>query len=551
MEKLSIGEILEATNGTLINTVKSVEKIYIDSVSIDSRKMGPNSLFIPLHGENVNSHNFILDAFTNGAVATLTDEDLFCAKGKIFIKVDDTLVALQKLASFYRSKFEIPVVGITGSVGKTTTKEMISCVLESRYNVLKTAGNLNGQVGLPLTLFNLNKNHQIAVIEMGISMPNEMCKLTKIAKNNCAVISNIGITHIENFNSQEDIFAEKLKIVETLDENSTLFVNSDNLTAEIVHKYCKGNFNIKRFSIKNQSDFCAKNIVTDGQNTLFDFIHNNQKEQVIIPVLGNHNVYNALSAIAVGLEFGLTMGEIKAALKEYKSLKMRQHICDVKINQKNITIIDDTYNANPDSMKSSLEVLASFGQNRRKIAVLADMLELGEFSQRLHYEIGQFAANKDIDVILAIGQNAQNFIVGALDTLENDNLKIAENACAATYYEDINLTDSKNLERGETSFNAEGQGDVTGLCNSCGTKLDWLNSNIVSEGNLSEKGVRNEIMPGKIANYTKNIHAVHFSNNEDCFKYLYKMLKNEDVILLKGSRGMHLEEIVNKLVEKS
>lgn len=466
MEKLSILEVTEAINGKILGNFERLENKYIESISIDSRKIEKNALFIPLHGENINSHKFIVNAFLNGAIATLTDEDVYQEKDKLYIKVEDTLKAMQDLASFYRQKFNIKVIGITGSVGKTSTKEMISCVLESKYKVLKTKGNLNGQVGLPLTIFNLNSDFDIAVVEMGISMPNEMDRLSYIARPNDAVLSNVGVTHIENFKTQQNILKEKLKVTNTLEKNSTLFINGDNENLFGIKEKYQGKFNVLSFGMKNNADYVAKNIEIEGQNTNFDLIFNNgKKERFTIPVIGDHNVYNALSSIAVGLKYGLSIEEIKLALKNYKTLKMRQCIFDVNFEDKNITLIDDTYNANPDSMRSALEVLSLVGKERRKIAILSDMLELGEYSSKLHFEIGEFAVSKDVDILLTVGEEALNISKGA----EQNNKK-------------------------------------TVLC--------------------------------------------HFKSNEDCFIYLKNILKSSDIILAKGSRGMHLEEIINKLIKK-
>ena len=466
MEILSLKEIISAVKGVLLENLVDIEDIKIKSVTIDSRAIEEMALFVPLHGEKINSHNFINQAFENGAIATLTDESVELNPNYIYIKVDNTLKALQDLAAFYRRKFNIPVIGITGSVGKTSTKEMISCVLESNYKVLKTQGNLNGQIGLPLTIFNLNNEHEAAILEMGISEPNEMDKLSYIASPNYAVISNVGVTHIENFNTRNNILKEKIKIINTLGKNSSLLLNTDNDLLKSYTESCSAHFKIMGFGINDHTDFFAENINVDGKNTEFDVIFDGRKEKIELPVIGEHNIYNALSAIALGLEFNISMNDIKSALRNYKTLKMRQCIDDVDFDEKRITIIDDTYNANPDSMKSAIKVLSMLGKGRRKIAILSDMLELGEYSDKLHVEVGEFVSKKEIDILLTIGEK------------------------------------SKYIAKGAQSF------------------------------------------PGK------SIQSMHFMSNSDCFEYLKNLLNINDIVLLKGSRGMHLEEIVNEIMKK-
>lgn len=466
MEILTLKEILSAVKGVLLGASKDIEHIGIKSITIDSRVISRNSLFIPLHGEKINSHNFINKAFENGAIAALIDEDVELIPNFTYIKVENTLNALQNLAAFYRRKFDIPVIGITGSVGKTSTKEMISCVLESKYNVVKTQGNLNGQIGLPLTIFNIENEHDVAILEMGISEPNEMDKLSYIAAPNYAVISNIGVTHIENFGTRNNILNEKINIIKTLSKDSTLLINTDNDLLKSFKKHCSKSFKIKGFGINDSSDFFAESIRMNEENTEFDFVFDGRKEKIEIPVIGNHNIYNALSAIAFGLEFNISMNDIKDSLRNYKTLKMRQCIDEVIFEGKKITVIDDTYNANPDSMESAINVLSILGKDRRKVAILADMLELGEYSDKLHFEVGEFVSKKEIDILLTIGEK------------------------------------SKYIAKGAQSFS------------------------------------------------DKNIKIMHFMSNNDCFDYLKNLLNINDIILLKGSRGMHLEEIVNKITEK-
>lgn len=461
MEKLSINEVLVAVDGELL--CGSAE-VLVDSVSTNSKEIRNGALFVPIKGENFDGHAFIWEAFAAGAVATLISEcevDCMpegCDKNKIHIKVKDTKVALQQLATYYRQKFDIPVIGITGSVGKTLTKEMIASVLAARFNVHKTNGNLNGQIGLPLTMFGLKRSHEVAVVEMGISEFNEMETLLAIAKPTCAVITNIGVTHIENLHTKENIFNEKLKIAGRLEKKGCLFVNGDD---EILHNVPKiGYFRVVTFGLKNNCDFTARNITFEGGKTSFEAVHNEKRQRFEISTIGEHNVYNALVAIAIGHFMGMSSDEIQSGLLQFKNLNMRQNV----YNLQDIILIDDSYNANPDSMKSALAVLAQVGQSKRKIAVLADMLELGNMARDLHFEVGYFAASVDIDVLITVGTLAKF---------------IAE---AAT--------------------------------------------------NSAQKA---------IATYS-------FLSKEDAFACLKGLIQPGDCILVKGSRGMHMEEIAKETI---
>lgn len=460
MEKLSINEVLTAVDGEL---VCGSAEVLVDSVSTNSKEIRNGALFVPIKGEKFDGHAFIGEAFAAGAAATLTSEcevnfmPAECDKNKVHIKVKDTKVALQRLAAYYRRKFDIPVIGITGSVGKTSTKEMIVNVLAARFNVHKTTGNLNGQLGLPLTMFGLERSHEVAVVEMGISEFGEMERLLAIAKPTCAVITNIGVTHIENLHTKENIFNEKLKIAGRLGKNGVLFVNGDDEILRNVPK--SGNFRVVTFGLKNNCDFTARNITFEGGRTSFEAVHNEKSQRFEVPTIGEHNVYNALVAIAVGHFMGMSEGEIRSGLLQFKNLNMRQNV----YNLQEVTLIDDSYNANPDSMKSALAVLAQIGQGKRKIAVLADMLELGDMAKGLHFEVGAFAASMDVDVLITVGGLAK----------------------------------------------------------------------FIAEGADSAK---------------RNMSTYSFLSNEEAFACLKSLIQPGDCILVKGSRGMHMEEIARETI---
>lgn len=422
MEKLYIREILDATRGTLLCGDPDLEVL---SVSTNSKTASKGSLFIPIRGEKMDGHQFIESAFANGAVAAFTSIHDFINSDKTYIRVDDTLKAMQDLASYYRGKFDIPVIGITGSVGKTSTKEMIASVLSSCLNVAKTAGNLNGQIGLPQTILNIEKNHEVAIIEMGISMFCEMEKLSKVARPNFAVMTNIGVTHIENLKTRENILKEKLHIADTLTEGSVLFLNGDDELLKSIDSL--GKFKVLSFGLADGSDFRAENIRTDGENTFFDVVLNGLRENVTIPVVGVHNVYNALVAIGLGLEMGLPMSKIKLGLLRYENLNMRQQIHRLE----KFTIIDDSYNASPDSMQSALNVLDQVAVKGRKIAVLADMLELGDISKEKHFNLGKEAVNHNIDILITVGTEAKYIAKGARSFSETMRIIECESNCEA------------------------------------------------------------------------------------------------------------------------
>lgn len=454
MKKLYINEILSAINGELLS---GFDGTFIDSVCINSREVKHGALFVPIKGENVDGHKFIENAFAAGAVATLTSEHNSVESDKIYIKVKDTKVALQQLSAYYRRKFNIPIVGVTGSVGKTSTKEMISSVLSAKFKVHKTAGNLNGQIGLPLTIFGLEPCHDVAVVEMGISEFDEMETLSQIAAPTCAVMTNIGVTHIENLHTKENIFKEKFKITDSLRPSDYLFINGDD---EVLSKTQNSyGFNVVSFGIKNNCNFTAKNIFYENEKTIFEVSLDKNCRKFEIPTLGEHHVYNALAAIAIGLSMSMHVEEIQEGLSRFKNAEMRQSIHYLN----GVTLIDDSYNANPDSMKSALKVLAQIAKSPRKIAVLGDMLELGDMSKQLHFEVGNSAAQLGVDILITVGELAKFIADGAI------------------------------------KFNK------------------------------------------RIINYS-------FSSNEMAFDCLKNLIHNGDTVLVKGSRGMHMEEISQKIV---
>lgn len=401
MNPLSIEEILPVIEGKLICGSNCEFK----NVCINSNDVKKNSLFVPIKGKKVDAHDFIDSAFENGAVVSLTEKDLLKRENGALIKVRDSVEALQNLAEFYRLKFNLPIIGVTGSVGKTTTKEMISCAMSQQFKVMKTSGNLNGQIGVPLTLFNLDDTYDAAVIEMGVSMFEEMGKIAKIARPNIAVINNIGMSHLENFHTRENILKEKLHIADFIDQDGKLFFNGDD---EILEKSDIRKYNSVSFGFSTECDCRASDVKFIDGKTYFRFLYKDINEEFQIPTIGVHNIYNALASILIAMELNVDVDKISKGLQNYKNIGMRQEIH--KLN--NMTVIDDSYNASPDSMKSSIDVLRTISDGKTSIAVLADMLELGSDTKQKHIEIGKYLAHAGINKLITIGSLAKYIAYG-------------------------------------------------------------------------------------------------------------------------------------------
>ena len=404
MKSFNIGDVCAAVKGSL--SMCGMEETVIKSVTTDSRKITEGCLFIPLKGERFDGHDFINQAFEKGAVCCLSEKSIDC--GGVVIYVEDTRKALLDLASFYRGLFDIKVCAITGSVGKTTTKDMIASVLSQKYNTLKTQGNFNNDIGLPLTVFNLEEEHQAAVLEMGMNNFGEISRLTAVGRPDVAVITNVGVSHIENLGSREGILKAKCEIFESMNENGIAVLNGDNDMLSTL----KGKEKLKTiwFGIEDKSGFYADNIVEKGIEGVSCTIHYKEKSiDVNISVPGSHMVLNALAAAAVGYSFGLSMEEIKKGIESFVPTGMRMEIKKMPCG---VTLINDSYNANPVSTKAAIDVLEK--SEGIKTAVLGDMLELGTFAEKLHFEVGQYAAQKGIDNIICIGEISESMYKGAL-----------------------------------------------------------------------------------------------------------------------------------------
>lgn len=479
MKPIKIADIITAVNGRLLwgDPLQRVA-----SVCTDSREIKKGGLFVPLIGEKTDAHKFIPQVIEKEAACVFSskiiERENQPEKGACIL-VEDTLKALQDFAAYYRSLFLLPIIGITGSVGKTTTKEMVSAVLGCKYQVLKTEGNMNSQVGLSLMMFRIEEDTEAAVIEMGISMEGEMERLARIARPQTALVTNIGVSHIGQLKTKENIRKEKLNIINQLKPGDRLYLNGDDpllceagrrdivldgKTKEVIDK-----ISIVYYGLNQDNDMRAENIRIQDGNTYFTFVWTGEdgkemREEITLSVLGTHNIGNALAALSIGLLYGVCPKEAKEGLKALRPIGMRG-----LVREKNkVKVIDDTYNASPDSMKGAVEVLLSLGGIKRRIAVLADVLELGEISRACHFEVGEYIGRTSqegyqVDILVTVGEEAKAIMEGAI----KENCKLI---------------------------------------------------------------------------------ARTFSDNAGAISYLLKILQPQDGILVKGSRGMRTDEIVDALL---
>ena len=410
---LNIQEVIEAIKGEFI--VKNNGGKF-NKISTDTRKIEKDNLFFALKGENFNGNNYAVSAIEKGASVVIVDEvsfkeDELNNKGTI-IKVDDTRKALGDLARYYRKKLGIKVVGITGSTGKTSTKDLIAAFLSGKYKVFKTQGNFNNEIGLPLMIFELNKEYDIAVLEMGTSNFGEINRLAGIALPDIAAITNIGVAHIEYLKTRENILKEKMSIADFFKEDSNLVLNCENDMLKTVSDKDYDKINIKRTGYDKQYDLYAENVELTCEKTSFDVISNGERYRFTLNMVGEHNVLNALLGIQISKDLGLTFEEMEKGLENFEATSMRLEF----IKHNGLIIINDSYNANPDSMKAALNVLKEYS-GKRKIAVLGTMGELGEHARISHKEVGEFAKGK-ADILFTTGTYNDSYKEGfGKDTL--------------------------------------------------------------------------------------------------------------------------------------
>ena len=456
MENVIMKDLFAAANTVKMygNAFEKVEKIVIDS-----RKAGKDTLFVAIKGENFDGHDFIEECYKNGCRLFMVNKDsnVSIKDDMIVLFVEDTELGLGLIANMYKERYKIPYVGVTGSVGKTTTRDMIHAALAGRFNSHKNVGNLNNHLGVPLTLFELNKDHECAVLEMGMSHFGEIEYLANMLNPDVAVISNIGLSHVENLGSIEGVLKAKMEITKNFNKRNLLVINGDDeMLAPLKEQALE--YRIKTFGFNENNDLYCKSYELLQDHIKFVCKINGVDETFEVPAIGEHNVLNALSAILVSLEYGLTVDEIRIGLSKYVPTGMRLDIVETD----KITIINDCYNASPTSMKASLKVLKNLKEGNRGIAVLGDIYEMGEMSELGHREVGEASVNC-ADLLLTVG------------------------------------VDSKYI-------------------------YDEAMVRGIGKGN-----------------------AYHFEGKKQLITFLSGVLEKDDVVLIKASRGMKLEEVVNAI----
>ncbi len=451
---MQLREIVKAVGGKALD----FKNAGIKGISIDSRTINRGELFIAIKGERFDGHDFVGQAFKRGAVAAVVENQASSikhlassAENKKIIEVKDTLKTLGDIAHYHRMKFKIPVIGVTGSTGKTTVKEIIGHVLSKKYNILKNEGTRNNLIGLPLTLLELGGKHNLSVLEMGANHLGEIKRLSEIAKPTIGVITNIGLSHLEFLENIHNVFKAKSELLDSLESDSLALLNRDDRFLRDAETKCKKIY----FGINSDCQFRATNIET---NKGISFKVGDSRFRIAL--FGRHNVYNALTAIALGQIFGMKLNTISRALEDFRN-PFSDRLSLLKNDY--LEILNDTYNSNPLSFQRAMELLIDLGIKKRKVVISADMLELGEKSKDLHRKIGRLIAQSGIDTLLTVGPL----------------------------------------------------------------------SKYTSEAALSYG------MKGK--------EVLHFNASKDLVSDLGDILQKDDIVLVKGSRAMHMEEVVEKI----
>ena len=418
MKNLSLKNIAKVCGGKLYCSDETIADTEVTSIVSDSRKIEKGGLFVAIKGNVVDGHDYIESAYAQGVMAVMSQKELDTEQP--YILIDDPYIAVKKLAKFYREGLDIKVVGVTGSVGKTSTKEMIYSVLNEKYNTLKTDGNFNNELGLPLTVFRIRDEHEIAVLEMGISDFGEMTRLTEIAKPDVAVITNVGFCHLEKLGTRDGVLKAKTEIFNSLAKDGKIILNGDDYKLATVSEYNGIKpvfFHVSENSDSSSNNVYADQIKTDGVKGVYATLHYNDSViDVKINIPGIHMVYNALAALCVGKAFGLSDDEIKAGIEKVAPLEGRNNI----VEKDNVILINGCYNANPMSMKASIDVLSY--ADTRKVAILGDMFELGENEKEMHKEIGEYLADTDVDVIVLCGKLMNNAYTYLLENASDKKL---------------------------------------------------------------------------------------------------------------------------------
>ena len=450
--EMTFDELLNAIDGEVI--VKGNTSNF-NKLCIDTRKIEKDNVYLAIKGANFNGNDFAIKALEAGASIVIVDELNFnlndIKENGNVIKVKNTREALLNLAKFYREKLGLKVIGVTGSTGKTSTKDLIAALLSAKYRVFKTKGNFNNDIGLPLMILELTSDIDVAVLEMGMSSLGEIELLAKVAKPDIGVITNVGLSHIENLKTQENILKAKMEITAFFGKDNVLIVNGED---ELLKNISSDVFKVKKIGYNHEYDVYASNIILREEETEF-LAHAFGEEAVFnLPMAGKHNVLNTMLAIEVSKSLNVSFEDMVRGVENLEATSMRLQV----IKKQGLTIINDCYNASPDSMRSSLDVLSAY-KNNRKIAILGDMYELGDESEKSHFEVGRYAKDK-VDTLIVIGKYIKNF----KDGFNNDNI-------------------------------------------------------------------------------------IMYNTKEECIKELENIIKLDDVVLVKASRGVKLEDVVKKLEE--
>ena len=405
MLELNLQEIVKATKGALL---KEADVKEIKAVSTDTRKIEEGTMFIALKGENFNGNNYVLDAFNKGAKIAIVDEvkcDLNELKEDVaLIKVQNTGRALMDLAKFYREKLGLKVVGITGSAGKTSTKDLVAAVLSYKYKVFKTKGNFNNEIGLPLMILELDSTYDVAILEMGMRGLGQIKELAEIASPDLGIITNIGISHIEILKTRENILKAKMEIATFFDKNNILVVcgNDDFLGA-----LPEAEYKIVKTGVGENFKIGAKNIALEELSSKFTVYDGEKEEEFSLDMPGEHNISNLMLGIAIAKELGVSFEEMKRGLKNIEATSMRLEL----IKKDGFSILNDCYNSSPVAVKSAIDVMKNI-EGKRRIAVLGTMRELGHKSEEAHEEIGKYAKENGIEKVLCFGDFSENIKEG-------------------------------------------------------------------------------------------------------------------------------------------
>ena len=420
MEPSTVAEIAGLASGTLVGSGSGV----VTAVSTDTRSIQAGQLFVALRGERFDAHDFLATAFAQGAAAALVQKVNPALPDFPQIKVPDSLGGLQTLAKNYRAKFQIPIIGITGSNGKTSTKEMVAAVLGERFRVTKTVGNLNNHIGVPISLLRFEREHQVAVLEYGMNHPGEMAGLLGIASPEHAIVTNVGVAHIEFLGTREGIAREKAILAESIPAEGTVVLNADDDFASWIARRCRAQVVMAGFS---KGQVSAADIKHCAGGEEFTVITQKEKLRVHLPVPGEHMVHNALQAIGIGLAFGLSLSECAAGLAKTALPAGRLQVKALG----GISIVNDAYNANPDSMIAALRTVANLPASGRRVAALGEMGELGQESLIGHERVGKAVADHGFDVLIAVGERAYPIARSAVAAGLMESRTVKSNAEAA------------------------------------------------------------------------------------------------------------------------